>query len=87
MSNSSHRQILKSTTIIGGSSAISIAFRILASKVAALIIGPSGVGLLGLFNAATSLAGTIAGMGLANSSGVEGSPKQAVMRPGWQERS
>jgi antigen flippase len=70
MSNSSHHQILRSTTIIGGSSAISIIFRILASKVVALIIGPSGVGLLGLFNAATGLAGTVAGMGLANSSGV-----------------
>ena len=70
MSNDSHRQILRSTTIIGGSSAISIVFRILASKVAALIIGPSGVGLLGLFNSATGLAGTVAGMGLANSSGV-----------------
>lgn len=66
----SHRQILKSTTIVGGSSVIAIGFRILASKVAALIIGPSGVGLLGLFNAATGLAGTLAGMGLANSSGV-----------------
>lgn len=67
---SSHRQILKSTTIIGGSSAISIVFRILASKVMALIIGPAGVGILGLFNAAAGLASTVAGMGLANSSGV-----------------
>lgn len=70
MEENVNTRILKSTTIIGGSSAIIIVFRILVSKVIALIIGPSGVGLLGLFNTTLSLAGTVAGMGLANSSGV-----------------
>lgn len=62
-----HIRILKSTTIIGGSSAINVIFRIIQAKAAALLIGPTGVGLMGLFNAALGLATTITGMGLATS--------------------
>lgn len=70
MEENVNTRILKSTMIVGGSSAITIGFRILASKVVALIVGPAGVGLLGLFNSVINLAGMVTGMGLANSSGV-----------------
>jgi enterobacterial common antigen flippase len=67
MDEEPYNRILKSTTIIGGSSAINIIFKIIQSKAAAVLLGPSGVGLMGLFNAILGMAGTIAGMGLSTS--------------------
>lgn len=62
-----YNRIIRSTTIIGGSSAINVVFRIIQAKAAALLIGPSGVGLMGLFSSALGLASTLAGMGLSTS--------------------
>ncbi|GAB4495519.1 MAG: O-antigen translocase [Anaerolineales bacterium] len=62
-----HNRVIKSTTIIGGSSAINVLFRILQAKAAALLIGPSGVGLMGVYNAILALASLAAGMGLETS--------------------
>lgn len=70
MSEQTYRQILRSTTIIGGSSAVNIALRVIAAKLTALLLGPNGVGLIGVFNAAIGVASSIAGMGIASSSGV-----------------
>lgn len=67
--NKSYRQILKSTSIMGGSSAITIVLRIIRVKVLAVILGPSGVGLIGMYESITNLGNSIAGMGI-NSSGV-----------------
>ena len=66
MSNvgNSYRQILRSSSIIGGASVINIAVGLLRVKVAAVLLGPAGVGLIGLL---TSLAGTgsaVAGLGV-----------------------
>ncbi len=61
---SSYRQILRSSSIIGGASVINILVSLLRIKVAAVLLGPAGIGLIGLL---TSLAGTvaaIAGLGL-----------------------
>ena len=66
---SSYGQILKSSAIIGGSSVINLGFGIVRTKILALLLGPSGVGLIGLFNSICGLVGTLAGMGI-NSSGV-----------------
>ncbi len=57
-------QILRATTIIGGSSLLNVIFRVIQSKAAAVLLGPTGLGLIGLLNSATSLAGTIAAAGL-----------------------
>jgi antigen flippase len=62
-------QILKSSVLIGGSSALSIAIRIVRTKVLALLLGPAGFGLFGLYQSIASLAQSLAGMGI-NSSGV-----------------
>lgn len=62
-----HTRILKSTTIIGGSSVVNVVFRIVQTKAVAVLIGPSGVGLMGVFNTTLGLAGTLTGMGLATS--------------------
>ncbi len=65
----SHGQIIKSSALIGGSSALNIGIGIVRTKVLALMLGPSGIGLLGLLTSIYELARNVAIMGL-NSSGV-----------------
>jgi PST family polysaccharide transporter len=67
MKENLNTRILKSTTIIGGSSALNILFRIIQSKAVAVLLGPQGVGLMGLFNSILGLATTVSGMGIATS--------------------
>lgn len=55
----SYRQILRSSSIIGGASVINIVVGLLRMKVAAMLLGPAGVGLIGLF---TNLVGTATGV-------------------------
>jgi antigen flippase len=62
-------QILKSTAVVGGSSMINIVIGIVRTKSVALLLGPAGFGLSGLFLSIANLTQNIAGMGL-NSSGV-----------------
>jgi len=62
-------QILKSSALIGGSSVLNIAIGIVRTKAMAILLGPSGVGLLGLYGSITDLTVSIVGMGI-NSSGV-----------------
>lgn len=61
------RQILKSTTIIGGASILKVLFRIIQSKAVALLVGPTGLALLGMYTSTTGLATTLAGVGLTTS--------------------
>ncbi len=68
--SSSHRsysQILKSSALIGGSSAFNMALSIVRTKVMALLLGPSGIGLLGIYSSVADLTRTIAGLGINNS--------------------
>jgi antigen flippase len=62
-------QILKSSALIGGSSVTTIALGIVRTKAMALLLGPAGVGLLGMYGSIADLAQSIAGLG-SNSSGV-----------------
>jgi enterobacterial common antigen flippase len=62
-------QIIKSSALVGGSSVLKIGLGIVRIKAMALVLGPAGMGLLGLYSSIADLAGTIAGMGI-NSSGV-----------------
>jgi enterobacterial common antigen flippase len=62
-------QILKSSAVIGGSSMVNIAIGIVRTKAMALLLGPSGIGLMGLYSSIADLTQSIAGMGI-NSSGV-----------------
>jgi antigen flippase len=65
----SYGQILKSSALIGGSSFIKIGLGVIRTKAMAVLLGPAGVGLMGLYGSILDLAQNIAGMGL-NSSGV-----------------
>lgn len=62
-------QILKSSALIGGSSIVNIAIGIVRTKAMAVLLGPAGFGLMGLYGSIADLAHTFAGMGI-NSSGV-----------------
>lgn len=62
-------QILKSSIMVGGSSAANILIGIVRAKAMAILLGPAGVGLTGLYNSILDVTSTIAGMGV-NSSGV-----------------
>ena len=62
-------QILKSSALVGGSSAISVVMRIVRTKALALLLGPAGFGLFGLYQSIAGLFQCIAEMGI-NSSGV-----------------
>lgn len=60
----SYVQILKSTAVIGGSSVVNIAFAAVRNKAIAILLGPDGVGLMGLFNTIADLTQTVAGLGV-----------------------
>ena len=66
---SSHRQIFKSTALIGGTQVINMGIGVARTKALALLLGPAGMGLAGLYMTATGLIGSVAGLGL-NASGV-----------------
>jgi len=60
-------RIMKSTFVMGGSSVITIALGIVRNKVLALILGPSGMGLTGIYQSITNLISSISGMGIGES--------------------
>jgi len=60
----SYRRILKTTSITGGSSVINILIGLIRTKALALLLGPMGVGLVGLYTGLMSTATTIASMGV-----------------------
>ena len=63
---SSYRQILRSSSIIGGASVINILVGLLRTKVVAVLLGPTGVGLIGLFQNLMGAASTAASLGFGN---------------------
>src|ERR1700688_1274296 len=62
-------QIVKSSALIGGSSVLNIAIGIVRTKVMAMLLGPAGFGLFGVYGSIANLTQSVAGMGI-NSSGV-----------------
>lgn len=65
----SYGQIFKSSALIGGSSVINVAIGIIRTKAMAVLLGPAGFGLIGVYGSIIDLAHSLAGMGI-NSSGV-----------------
>ena len=55
-------QILKSSAIIGGSSAVNLALSIVRTKVMAVLLGPAGFGLFGIYGTILDLVRAIGGM-------------------------
>lgn len=61
---SSHKQILKATSIVGGSQVLSILIQIVRTKIIAVWLGPAGVGAIGLYQSTLGIVGTATGLGL-----------------------
>lgn len=64
---SSYGSILKSTSIIGGSQVLNYGIGLIRTKVVALLLGPAGIGLIGIYNSILGVAGTASELGLRNS--------------------
>lgn len=62
--NNSYRQIIRSSSIIGGASFVNIVVGLLRMKVAAILLGPGGVGLIGLYTNLVATATVLAGGGV-----------------------
>ena len=67
--NHSHGVILQSTALIGAASVMNVLLGFARTKVLAVLLGPAGVGLWGLYGAFVDLAQSLVGLGV-NSSGV-----------------
>lgn len=62
----SHRQILRSSAIIGGASVINILIGLLRMKVVAVLLGPAGIGLIGILQNIVGIASIISLLGFGN---------------------
>ncbi len=62
-----YRSIFKATSLFGGVQVFTILISIIRSKIVAVLIGTTGVGLVGLFGAGTSLIQSVTQLGLAQS--------------------
>lgn len=64
--NSSYRQIIRSTGLIGAASLVNVAIGLARMKAVALLLGPAGIGLVGLYQNLLATASTISGVGISN---------------------
>lgn len=60
----SYLQILKSSVLIGGASVIAALIGAVRGKATALILGPAGFGLMGVFSSIIDVAASVAGFGV-----------------------
>ena len=67
--NKSYDQILRSSSIIGGANSVNYLLGIIQIKAAAMLLGPAGIGLIGLYKSVLTMLTTFSGFGI-NQSGV-----------------
>ncbi|MCM0082856.1 O-antigen translocase [Geomonas sp. Red32] len=66
-SGKTDRQILKSTFVMGASSIVNSLLGIVRTKAIAILLGPAGMGLTGIYITITNVVGTLSGMGVGDS--------------------
>lgn len=66
-SSSSYGQILKSSALIAGTSAMVVVIGIIRTKSIAVLLGPAGFGLMSIYSSILDVALSLAGMGVGNS--------------------
>ncbi len=59
----SYRRILRTSSITGGASALNVLIGLVRMKAVALLLGPAGLGLIGLYTSLMSTATTVASLG------------------------
>lgn len=65
--NPSYRQIVKTTSLFGGVQIFNIIIGIIRSKFLAVLLGPSGMGIVGLLTSTTGFIGALTNFGLGTS--------------------
>lgn len=63
----SYKEIIKATSIFGGTQFIGILVSIVRSKLVAIFLGPAGMGIVGLLTSTTDLIGSLTNFGLRTS--------------------
>ncbi|MDP5081484.1 MAG: hypothetical protein NWP87_02425, partial [Winogradskyella sp.] len=53
VNQTSYRSIMKATSLFGGVQVFNIIIAILRSKIIAILLGPAGLGIVGLLNSTT----------------------------------
>jgi O-antigen/teichoic acid export membrane protein len=61
---SSHKQIIKSTGIVGMSQVLTILIGIIRTKIIAVLLGPEGVGIVGMYQTTLTFIQSATGFGL-----------------------
>ena len=77
----SYREFLSPTSLIGGASVLNIVIGLVRSKLLALIIGPVGIGTIGLLSAIMTTVALIAEAGVY--SGDQAHRGEPCRRRGW----
>ena len=62
-----YRGILKATSLIGGSSLVKMLIGMVRTKFVAVMLGPTGVGLMGVYSSIVGIVSTVSEMGISNS--------------------
>ncbi|MEO7916645.1 MAG: O-antigen translocase, partial [Dokdonella sp.] len=65
--SNSYGQIMRSSALIGGAQAINYLIGLLRNKAVAVLLGPAGLGMVGLYSAAMNTIGSVTGLGLQRS--------------------
>lgn len=65
--STSYAQILRSSSIVGGAQGINYLIGLVRTKLVAILLGPSGVGLVALYVSAIEVVGIFAGLGISAS--------------------
>lgn len=65
--DNSYKQIIKATSIFGGTQLIGIIVSVIRSKLVAVFLGPSGMGVVGLLSSTIDLIGGVTNFGLRTS--------------------
>jgi PST family polysaccharide transporter len=63
----SYSHILRSSSIVGGAQAANYLISLVRIKLVAMLLGPTGVGLIGLYASAIGLVGMVSGLGVSSS--------------------
>lgn len=64
---SSYRSVFKATSLFGGVQVYTILIEIIKSKIVAVLLGPTGVGIQGLYNTGTKMIQNLSSCGLSTS--------------------
>ncbi|MES2785422.1 MAG: O-antigen translocase [Pseudomonadota bacterium] len=63
----SYKEIVRSSSIIGGSQVFIFVVALIRTKIVALLLGPSGIGLVGIYSSAMTVIGAATGFGISSS--------------------